>query len=72
MGVIAGVAAAGVVLAAITGVVAYKKAKRSKQPHATLAAPVPIEMMATQKAAGDSQIEMGAPSLPLPQARQVS
>ena len=53
IGIIAGVAAGGVVLSVITGVVAYKKAKRSKQARAALAAPVPVEMMPTSTRTAD-------------------
>ena len=40
-------AAAGVVLAAITGLVGCKKAQYSKKARAALSGPVPVEMMAT-------------------------
>ena len=45
IGVIAGVVAGAVAMSAVTGFLVYKRTRRSKQPRATLASPVPVEMM---------------------------
>ena len=57
IGAILGAVAGAVVLSVVTGVLVYRRMRRSKQPRATLASPVPVEMMpsATSSAKTDDR-----------------
>ena len=57
IGAILGAVAGAVVLSVVTGVLVYRRMRRSKQPRATLALPVPVEMMpsATSSAKTDGR-----------------